>query len=52
MGWTIGPERLIKHMQTVHANTGYTFPTALQVIYMYMYVCIIIAIAYYTFVNG
>ena len=36
MGWAIGPEHFVKHMQTVHANTGYTYPTALQVIILYL----------------
>ncbi|CAI8035357.1 Kynurenine--oxoglutarate transaminase 3 [Geodia barretti] len=30
MGWGIGPEHLVKHMQTMHANTGYCYPTLLQ----------------------
>jgi len=29
-GWTVGPEYLIKPMQTVHANTGYTMITPIQ----------------------
>ena len=31
MGWGIGPEHFVKHMQTMHANTGYCYPTLLQV---------------------
>lgn len=31
LGWSIGPEHLIKHLQTVMQNTLYTCPTPLQV---------------------
>uniref|UniRef100_A0A8D3DU26 Kynurenine--oxoglutarate transaminase 3 n=1 Tax=Scophthalmus maximus TaxID=52904 RepID=A0A8D3DU26_SCOMX len=30
LGWSIGPEHLIKHLQTVMQNTLYTCPTPLQ----------------------
>ncbi|KAJ7410411.1 Kynurenine--oxoglutarate transaminase 3 [Willisornis vidua] len=30
LGWSIGPENLIKHLQVVHQNTLYTCPTPLQ----------------------
>ncbi|KAM6962888.1 kynurenine--oxoglutarate transaminase 3-like [Aplochiton taeniatus] len=30
LGWSIGPEHLIKHLQTVMQNTIYTCPTPLQ----------------------
>lgn len=30
LGWSIGPEYLIKHLQTVHQNLLYTCPTPLQ----------------------
>ncbi|KAG8436705.1 hypothetical protein GDO86_007700 [Hymenochirus boettgeri] len=30
LGWSIGPEHLIKHLQTVHQNCLYTCPTPLQ----------------------
>ncbi|MGH0176498.1 UNVERIFIED_CONTAM: hypothetical protein FKN15_072875 [Acipenser sinensis] len=30
LGWSIGPEHLIKHLQTVHQNSLYTCPTPLQ----------------------
>ncbi|KAF2984452.1 hypothetical protein EK904_003396, partial [Melospiza melodia maxima] len=30
LGWSIGPEHLIKHLQVVHQNTLYTCPTPLQ----------------------
>ncbi|XP_018416892.1 PREDICTED: kynurenine--oxoglutarate transaminase 3 isoform X2 [Nanorana parkeri] len=30
LGWSIGPEHLIKHLQTVHQNLIYTCPTPLQ----------------------
>ncbi|CAN9500818.1 unnamed protein product [Ophioblennius macclurei] len=30
LGWSIGPEHLIKHLQTVMQNTVYTCPTPLQ----------------------
>ncbi|KAM9325817.1 kynurenine--oxoglutarate transaminase 3 [Gastrophryne carolinensis] len=30
LGWSIGPEHLIKHLQTVHQNSIYTCPTPLQ----------------------
>ncbi|XP_023787886.1 kynurenine--oxoglutarate transaminase 3 isoform X1 [Cyanistes caeruleus] len=30
LGWSIGPEYLIKHLQVVHQNTLYTCPTPLQ----------------------
>ena len=30
-GWSVGPEHLIKHLQTVNANTGYTMITPIQV---------------------
>ncbi|KFW79313.1 Kynurenine--oxoglutarate transaminase 3, partial [Manacus vitellinus] len=30
LGWSIGPENLIRHLQVVHQNTLYTCPTPLQ----------------------
>uniref|UniRef100_A0A8C9FQW9 Kynurenine--oxoglutarate transaminase 3 n=1 Tax=Pavo cristatus TaxID=9049 RepID=A0A8C9FQW9_PAVCR len=30
LGWSIGPQNLIKHLQVVHQNTLYTCPTPLQ----------------------
>lgn len=30
LGWSIGPDYLIKHMQTVLQNSTYTFPTPIQ----------------------
>ncbi|XP_034091593.1 kynurenine--oxoglutarate transaminase 3-like [Gymnodraco acuticeps] len=30
LGWSVGPEHLIKHLQTVMQNTMYTCPTPLQ----------------------
>ncbi|KAM5149033.1 kynurenine--oxoglutarate transaminase 3 isoform 2-T2 [Mantella aurantiaca] len=30
LGWSIGPEHLIRHLQTVHQNVLYTCPTPLQ----------------------
>ncbi|XP_036426326.1 kynurenine--oxoglutarate transaminase 3-like isoform X3 [Colossoma macropomum] len=30
LGWSIGPEHLVKHLQTVMQNTVYTCPTPLQ----------------------
>ncbi|CAM9218736.1 unnamed protein product, partial [Lampetra fluviatilis] len=30
MGWTVGPEHLVKHLQTVHQNCIYTCPTPTQ----------------------
>ncbi|XP_028667249.1 kynurenine--oxoglutarate transaminase 3-like [Erpetoichthys calabaricus] len=30
LGWAIGPEHLMKHLQTVHQNALYTCPTPLQ----------------------
>ena len=31
IGWAIGPEHLVKHMQVVNANTGYTYVPGIQV---------------------
>uniref|UniRef100_A0A8D0GA68 Kynurenine--oxoglutarate transaminase 3 n=1 Tax=Sphenodon punctatus TaxID=8508 RepID=A0A8D0GA68_SPHPU len=30
LGWAVGPQHLIKHLQVVHQNTLYTCPTPLQ----------------------
>jgi len=30
LGWAVGPERLLKCLQTVHQNTTYTCPTPIQ----------------------
>lgn len=34
LGWSIGPEHLIKHLQTVMQNSLYTCPTPLQASYL------------------
>ncbi len=40
LGWSIGPEHLIKHLQTVMQNSLYTCPTPLQASFVYYYVVV------------
>ena len=47
VGWTIGPQHLIRGLQLVHQNSIYTVPTPLQVRYYPLHVCALLTRYYF-----